>query len=232
SAAAPAAPSRPAPAGVPALELERVAHRFGSHWVLRGCSLAVPPGAGVALLGSNGAGKTTLLRIACTLLTPTRGGGRVFGHDLARDADAVRRAVGLLGAAPGVYEDLTAAENLAFACRMWGERPDPRRLARALDEAGLAAARPGVRVREFSSGMRRRVALARLLLRPPRLLLLDEPYAAFDPDGVERVNALVARVRAGGGAAVVATHDLARALPVVDRVVRLENGLLAAAEAG
>jgi heme exporter protein B len=209
----------------PALELERVAQRFGKSWVLRGCSLTVAPGEAVALLGSNGAGKTTLLRIAATLLRPTRGEGRALGRDLRREAAAVREEVGLLGSSAALYEDLTAAENLRFACRVRGAPADEARIARVLEEAGLAD-RAEVRVRELSSGMRRRVGLARLLLHPPRLLLLDEPYASFDADGVERVNALAARVKEAGGAVLIATHDLPRAVPVVDRVLRLEDGVL------
>jgi heme ABC exporter ATP-binding subunit CcmA/heme exporter protein CcmB len=224
-AAPAAAPPAAGPAATPALQLERVAQRFGKSWVLRGCSLAVAPGEAVALLGSNGAGKTTLLRIAATLLSPTRGGGRVLGRDLRREAAAVREEVGLLGSSAALYEDLTAAENLRFACRMRGAPADEARIAHVLEEVGLAG-RADVRVREFSSGMRRRVGLARLLLHPPRLLLLDEPYASFDADGIERVNALVARVKEAGGAVLIATHDLPRAVPVVERVLRLEDGVL------
>lgn len=224
---APAASPSPEPA---ALDVHGIARRFGPNWVLRGCSLAIAPGEAVALLGSNGAGKTTLLRIVATLLAPTRGEVRVFGRDVRREADEVRGAVGMLGTSPALYEDLTAVENLAFACRMRGERADAAEIARALDAAGLDPAKVNGRVREFSSGMRRRVALARLLLAPPRLLLLDEPYASFDTDGIERVNALVLRVKAAGGAALVATHDLARARPVVERVIRLSDGLLSREE--
>lgn len=211
-----------------ALDVRGVARRFGPNWVLRGCSLALAPGEAAALLGSNGAGKTTLLCIVATLLRPSRGEVRVFGHAPEGEADRVRAAVGMLGTSPALYEDLTAVENLAFALRMRGRTPDAGEIGRALDAAGLDPRRRGGRVREFSSGMRRRVALARLLLHPPRLLLLDEPYASFDADGIDRVNALVLRVKAAGGAALVATHDLPRALPVVERVLRLEDGIVAA----
>lgn len=213
-------------ARTPALELERVAHRFGGTWVLRGCSLTVPRGRAVALLGSNGAGKTTLLRVAATLLTPSRGAARVFGHDVVRDAADARGLIGMLGTSPALYEDLTAVENLRFAQRMRGAPDDAATIDRVLDEVGLLGHRKS-RVRDFSSGMRRRVALARLLMHPPRLLLLDEPYAAFDTDGIERVNRFVTQVKESGGAALVATHDLPRAVPVVDSVVRLEAGVLA-----
>jgi len=229
SASLPAPVTSPLPSAAPgalALDARGVARRFGPNWVLRGCSLSLAEGEAVALLGSNGAGKTTLLRIIATLLRPSRGEVRVFGHAPEGEADAVRAAVGMLGTSPALYEDLTATENLAFALRMRGLRPEAREIERALDAAGLDPRKRDGRVREFSSGMRRRVALARLLLHPPRLLLLDEPYASFDADGIERVNALVLRVKAAGGAALVATHDLPRAVPVVDRVLRLEDGIV------
>jgi heme exporter protein A len=213
-------------AGPAAVELEGLCRRFGRRWVLRGLSLRVEPGEVLALLGRNGSGKTTLLRVLATALKPTRGGGRIFGHDLVTEAPEVRRVVGLLGHAAGLYEDLTAPENLRFALRMMGA---PDRIARidwALDEVALTGVEE--RVRAYSAGMRRRLALARLLLMPPRLLLLDEPYASFDVDGIERVNAFVREVAAQGGAVIVVTHDLERARPVMDRVELLQDGELAA----
>ena len=211
----------------PALALSGVAHRFGTRWVLRGVSLEVGAGEVVALTGRNGSGKTTLLRIAATALRASRGGGAVFGHDLVADAGAVRGLVGILGHAAGLYDDLTAAENLAFAQRMRGERPDAGAAAGALERVALAG-EAGERVRGFSAGMRRRLALARLLLAEPKLLLLDEPYASFDADGVLLVNELAARVARGGGAVVIATHELSRARGLLDRTVRIEEGRLVA----
>jgi heme exporter protein A len=216
--------TRPPPSGE-ALVLEGIAHRFAGRWVLRGCDLAVAGGEAVALVGSNGSGKTTLLRIAATLLRPSRGGGRVLGADLRTDAQAVRRVTGMVSFRAGVYEDLTAAENLVFATRMHGRRPDPDAIARALAEVGLAR-HAGARVRGFSDGMRRRVALARVLLRPPRVLLLDEPYAALDASGVDLVNRVIHGVVADGGAVLAATHDVERARGVMRRVVRLADGVL------
>ena len=209
--------------GMPALELDGIVRRFSRRWVLRGVSLLVPAGEVVALTGRNGSGKTTLLRVVTTALRPTRGTGRVFGHDLVRDAAAVRSCVGVLAHHAGLYEDLTAEENLSFALRMSGEAPDALRILDALERVALGAERRE-RVRGFSAGMRRRLALARLLLRPPRLLLLDEPYSSFDADGIDLVNAFAARIAAEGGAVLIATHELARARGVVDRTVRIVDG--------
>ena len=217
---APAAGVRP-----PAVELRDIAQRLEGHWALRGLSLRVEPGEVVAVVGHNGSGKTTLLRVIATLLRPTRGEGQVLGHDLRRDPDGVRHAIGMLGHASGLYDDLTAEENLAFALRMLGRTPDPALIRQSLDAVGLGRAR-GKRVRSYSSGMQRRVSLARLLLRRAPVLLLDEPYNSFDDDGVALVDALLADTRASGGAALVVVHDMERGAATFDRAVTLRYGTI------
>lgn len=206
-----------------AVTLAGVARRFGRRWALRGVSLEVAPGEVVALVGHNGSGKTTLLRVVSTALRPTLGSGSVFGHDLMTDADAVRSLVGVLGHAPGLYQDLTAEENLRFAMRMLGLTVDAAVIARVLAAVGLAP-EAGTRVRGFSAGMTRRLGLARIMLWPPRVLLLDEPFASFDVDGIARINEFIAERRAAGGAVLVATHDPGKAEHLINRVVRLEAG--------
>ena len=211
---------------VRALEVENVARRFSRRWVLRGVTLELRAGEAVALTGRNGSGKTTLLRVISTLIRPTRGRGSVFGYELVKEAAEIRHLVGVLGHHAGLYDDLTASENIRFAMRMYGLTVTRTDIERVLDEVGLGAEFKE-RVRGFSAGMRRRLALARLILRPPRLLLLDEPYAAFDQSGIDQVNAYVKRIVANGGAALIATHDLSRAKGVAERVVRIEDGRIA-----
>lgn len=205
--------------------LEGVARRFGILWPLRGVNLLVEPGEGVALMGRNGSGKTTLLRILSTALRPTRGAGRVLGHDLVRERDAVRALTGVLAHAPGLYLDLSPRENLEFAQRMLGMDPDRRSVDAALERVGLGDF-SDERVRHFSSGMTRRVALARLLLRDYSLLLLDEPYASFDADGIALLDEIANRARERGAAVIVATHDPVRARGMTNRAVIVEHGLL------
>lgn len=211
------------------MEVVGLARRFGHRWALRGVSLHVAAGEIVALTGHNGSGKTTLLRVLATALRPSRGTARVFDHDVLEDADAVRAAVGSLSHAPGLYADLTAAENLRFAQRMSGCGEDRATIAALLSRVGLGA-EAGERVRGFSAGMQRRLALARLLLNPPRLLLLDEPFASFDAEGVALVNEVLAERVAAGGSALVATHDPGKATRI-DRSVRLHAGRVAPDEA-
>lgn len=212
-----------------AVSLLGLARRFGQRWVLRGVDLEVAPGEIVGLTGRNGSGKTTLLRVCAGLLRPTRGSGRVFGRDLVEDAAELRGRVGVLAHEAGAYANLTAAENLAFSLRMAGQVPDPARIEQALEKVRLHAERDA-RTRGFSAGMKRRLALARLVLRPPSLLLLDEPYASFDADGIQLVNAFAVEVARGGGAVIVATHDLTRGLAILQRYVEMSDGKLRPAE--
>ncbi len=194
--------------------------------MLKGADLVVGRGEAVAILGKNGSGKTTLLRIIATLLRPTRGSGTVFGHRLSSDSDAVRSRIGLLGHTNAVYPDLTAAENLGFTLRMLGRSFDPRSVDAALTAVGLGA-QANTRTCGFSAGMQRRLALARLRVLAPDLLLLDEPYSSLDPEGTEIVTAMIADARRQGGAAILITHDVRRAEQIADRVVALDDGRIA-----
>jgi heme ABC exporter ATP-binding subunit CcmA len=207
--------------------LTGIARRFGSRWILRGIDLALARGEVLALLGRNGSGKTTLLRILATLLRPTRGTATVFGHDIVRDADAVRAHVGFLAHANAIYPDLTAAENLGFTLRMAGRRGSARTIENALEKVGLANER-GVRARDFSAGMLRRLSLARIGLLTPDLLLLDEPYSSLDPMATDLVGDLIAETRDRHGVVLMVTHDVGRARATAHRMLSLADGRIAA----
>jgi len=201
--------------------MTNVTRRFGRRWALRGVTLSIGPGEIVGVEGHNGSGKSTLLRILSTAIKPTRGEAHVFGADVVRQATTVRAMVGFLTHYPGMYDDLTAEENLRFACRMLGV--DFGSIPPVLERVGLAR-EAGEAVRTFSAGMQRRLSLARLLLQRPRLLLLDEPYNNFDPAGLALVNEVVRDVRSGGGAAMIVLHDRHSAGDLLDRIVRLKQG--------
>ncbi|HEX4933501.1 MAG TPA: heme ABC exporter ATP-binding protein CcmA, partial [Gemmatimonadaceae bacterium] len=163
-----------------ATTVDGVTRRFGRRWALRGVSLSVAPGEVVGIEGHNGSGKSTLLRILSTAIKPTGGEATVFGADVVREPTRVRGLIAFLTHYPGLYDDLSAEENLRFAARMLGE--DFSRIPELLDRVGLLREAKEI-VRTFSAGMQRRLSLARLLLQRPRLLLLDEPYNNFDPAG-------------------------------------------------
>lgn len=207
------------------VELDGIARRFGVHWPLRGVSLSVGPGEGVALMGRNGSGKTTLLRILSTALRPTRGSGRILGHDLVAEGDAVRARTGVLSHAAALYLDLSPRENLQFAQRMHGAGVDTAAIDHALERVSLSEFADD-RVRHFSAGMVRRVSLARLLLREYSVILLDEPYASFDAEGIALLDEIANAARTRGAAVIVATHDPGRARAIAERVVMMERGLL------
>jgi heme exporter protein A len=209
----------------PAILLEGIARRFGQRWILRGIDLAVGAGEVLVLTGRNGSGKTTLLRIVGTMLRPTRGTASVFGFDTVREPEGIREVVGLLGHNTALYDDLTAAENLVFSLRMAGQSAETAAVEAALSQVGLMHVRRE-RVRGFSAGMRRRLGLARMLLRPPRLLLLDEPYASFDQDGIDVVNEFALETARRGGVVVLSTHDITRAAEVMTRRVHIADGRL------
>lgn len=204
-----------------AIHASGLGKRFGGRWVLRGVTFDVERGEAVGLLGANGSGKSTILRILGTLLAPTAGTADVDGLDIVRDASDVRSRVGYLAHAPGLYDDLTARENLRFAADMLGL---PYAAAEdSLERVGLAHVAKD-RVRGFSAGTQRRLALARLIMRAPRILLLDEPYANLDAAGIDLMNTILAEVVRSGGAALLALHELAPARPVLTRTVSLADG--------
>ncbi|MFN2543358.1 MAG: heme ABC exporter ATP-binding protein CcmA [Actinomycetota bacterium] len=206
----------------PAVALANVTRLFGSSPAIVRVDLSVERGEMVVLRGPNGAGKTTLLRLIATAISPTYGGGAVLGHDLVRGRKAIRRRVELMGHRTRLYEDLSAAENLSFACGLFGL--DRRQVDPALERVGLADV-SRERVRGFSQGMRQRVALARVLIRRPGLLLLDEPYAGLDERAKDLVDEVVDRATGAGGTVILATHDTSRG-STASRTLRMDGGRL------
>jgi heme exporter protein A len=211
----------------PAVATTDLARLFGHSAALAGVSISVEMGRTIALLGPNGAGKTTLLRIIATSIRPSFGTLAVDGIDALRHPDLVRGRVAYLSHATGHYDDLTARENLHFAAQLlgWGPSEAVAVAGDALDEVGLAPVADD-RVRTFSAGMRKRLSLARLLVARPSLLLLDEPHAALDEDGMALVDRLLNRWHAAGITVLVASHQAERVTSVADGALRLDGGLV------
>jgi len=200
----------------------RLTKRYGATAVLEEVSLDLAAGQCLALLGPNGAGKTTLLRILATLLRPTSGELRVTGIDALGRPETVRRAIGVVGHGSYVYEDLTAFENLRFWTVLGGGDASVARLRAALVQVELDAVAHD-RVRTFSAGMKRRLALARVILSEARLLLLDEPFTGLDQRGRKWLGEFLLGFKLAGGAVVVATHSFASGLAAADRVAILSD---------
>lgn len=207
-----------------ALDLRGISKVWGRSAALKRVDLRLERGRVLALLGPNGAGKTTLLKIIAGAVAPTVGEGAILGVDL-RDRPALRARIGLLAPDSYLYDDLTALENLEFTMTMADKRPAAGELAEWLETVDLAG-QTGERVRGFSSGMKRRLALARVLLLQPELLLLDEPYTNLDVAGADLVDGLVRQSRDAGRTVVLATHDAGRASVLADAIARLEAGRL------
>jgi heme exporter protein A len=209
----------------PAVLATDLARLFAASPALVDVSIEIGAGRVVILRGPNGAGKTTLLRILSTAIRPSLGSALVDGLDVVRHADQVRPRVAYLAHATGLYDDLTAAENLRFAATMLGTPDRADRVRLALDDVGLGV-RAHERVATFSAGMRRRLALGRILLGTPSLVLLDEPYAALDPDGMALVDELLDAWRAAGVTVLLASHAAERLVDRCDGSVRLEGGVV------
>ncbi len=206
-----------------AIALRGLVRGYGRRAVLKRLDLEVTPGKVVALFGANGAGKTTLLRLLATRLRPSDGTASVFGHDVVRAGHEVRKRIATLAVFGGAYATLTAREHLRLDAAL-RERTalDPDDL---LARVGLADSADAL-VRTYSSGMRKRLGLARLLAAGADLWLLDEPHAALDEAGQDLLDQLVREARARGVTVLMATHERSRSRRLADAALLLVDGRL------
>jgi len=176
---------------------------------LDGVNMRVPEGSIYGFFGPNGSGKTTLISILIGLLLPTSGGAKVLGRDVVKESVEIRRKVGLLPEGFGLYEHMTALENLTFLGSLDDVPPD-RTKARALEvlEAVGLKDRANAKVSAFSRGMKQRLGMAQALLKDPELLLLDEPTAGVDPDGAAEFRSIVREINKEGRTVLMSTHLL------------------------
>ncbi|MFJ6916537.1 ATP-binding cassette domain-containing protein [Streptomyces sp. NPDC101133] len=205
---------------------EGLEKRFGTVHALRGLDLAVAEGTVCGLLGPNGAGKTTAVRLLTTLLRPDAGSARVAGHDLVREAAAVRRRIGVTGQYASVDGDLTGRQNLRLFARLHRVRDAAARADELLDRFGLAEAadRPAA---TLSGGMRRRLDLAASLVRRPDVLFLDEPTTGLDPASRNRIWDAVRALKADGTTVLLTTQYLDEADRLADDIVLVDRGRVA-----
>lgn len=205
----------------PLVSLNDVGVSLGGQTVLSGIDLHLDTSETVGVVGTNGSGKTTLLRLIGALIPPTSGEGTTLGARLGTaEVYPVRSLIGLIGHTPALVPELTIAENLAHASRLAGIEPD--RIERALEVVGMS----GAADRRFgicSHGMQRRAEIALLLLRRPKLLLLDEPMSGLDTQAQDLIGALIGTVTDSGGAVVMVSHDRSQ-LASCRRILSLPGG--------
>jgi ABC-2 type transport system ATP-binding protein len=215
-------PLRHSELAVEAADLTKV---FGGKRVVDAVDLAIPRGTVYGVLGPNGAGKTTTIRILSTLLRPDGGTASVLGHDVVREAAAVRRRVSLTAQFASVDEDLTAAENLILLARLLGF---PRRRAKArasqLLEAFDLADAAKRQVQKFSGGMRRRLDIAASIILTPDLLFLDEPTTGLDPRSRNQVWEIIRTIVGDGTTVLLTTQYLDEADQLADRIAVIDHG--------
>ena len=212
-----------------AIEIKDLYKSYGKVHVLKGINLQVKQGSLFALLGPNGAGKTTIVRILATLLRFNDGSAKIFGHDVIREADEVRRRVSLTGQFASVDDELTGLENLILVARLlgysWAEAKI--RAAELLQAFGLEDA--GKRqVKHYSGGMRRRLDIAATVVVSPDLLFLDEPTTGLDPRSRRTIWEVIHTLRATGTTVLLTTQYLEEADELADRIVIIDNGTIIA----
>jgi ABC-2 type transport system ATP-binding protein len=210
-----------------AIETTNLTRRFGERTAVADLTLAIPAGSVFGFLGPNGAGKTTTVRMLAALIAPSAGTAVVAGHRLGADDAALRRAVGILTETPGLYDRLSAWQNLVF----FGEMYDLNRAA-AESQAEHYLRMLGLWDRRddpagsFSKGMRQKLAIARALLHDPAVVFLDEPTAGLDPEAARTVRLFIRDLRAEGRTIFLTTHNLPEADELCDRVGIFRGRLL------
>lgn len=225
------------PASPLAVEAHDLAKTFRSGWIrrretaaLRGASLRVERGAVFGLLGPNGAGKTTLLSILATLLLPDGGTATVLGHDVVREAFAIRRRLNMASGNASFVWSLRPGEVLAFYGRLYGlhGRALRTRVGELLERFELTA-HLKTEYSELSTGLKQRLALAKALLNDPEVLFLDEPTLGLDPDVSIRIRAQIAELRERHGTTIIlTTHYMREAEQLCDRIAFIKGGRILA----
>ena len=207
----------------PALSIDNIWKFYGDYPALRGISFTVNEGECLALLGRNGAGKTTLLRILAGLSSP--GKGTVSINGAGPREEKTRARIGILGHGIAVYDELSALENLRLFARFYGLPNADKAAGEWLERTGLDRVKHGL-VREFSRGMRQRLAVARAFLHEPSMFLLDEPFTALDDKAIAVLQGLLREAQSNGRTIIMSTHQLREALELATHVALVNRGKL------
>ncbi len=212
---------------LPAVETINLTRVYGSITALNSLNLAIHPGDLFGFIGSNGAGKTTTLRILATFLAPSAGTARILGHDVVREADAVRHVIGYMPDFFGVYKDMEVTEYLDFfgACYKIPSAQREKTVNDVLELVGLTEKR-GAIIGALSRGMQQRLGLARVLIHDPKVLLLDEPASGLDPRARIEMMAILQELQRLGKTIIISSHILSELQTLCNRVAIIEKGKL------
>jgi ABC-2 type transport system ATP-binding protein len=212
---------------LPAVQTVGLTRTYGSMLALSALDLTVHQGDLFGFIGSNGAGKTTTLRILATFLSPSAGQATVLGHDVVRDADAVRHVIGYMPDFFGVYKDMEVTEYLDFfgACYKIPTAQREKTVSDVLELVGLTE-KKGALIGALSRGMQQRLGLARVLIHDPRVLLLDEPASGLDPRARIEMMAILQELQRMGKTIIISSHILSELQTLCNRVAIIERGKL------
>jgi ABC-2 type transport system ATP-binding protein len=212
---------------MPAVQTVGLTRTYGAMVALNSLDLTVNRGDLFGFIGSNGAGKTTTLRILATFLAPSAGQAFVLGHDVVRDADAVRHVIGYMPDFFGVYKDMEVTEYLDFfgACYKIPTAQREKTVADVLELVGLTE-KKGALIGALSRGMQQRLGLARVLIHDPQLLLLDEPASGLDPRARIEMMAVLQELQRMGKTIIISSHILSELQTLCNRVAIIERGRL------
>src|SRR5438105_4368610 len=212
---------------VPAVQTFALTRVYGPMVALNALNLTVNRGDLFGFIGSNGAGKTTTLRILATFLAPSSGTAQVLGHDVARDADAVRHVIGYMPDFFGVYKDMEVTEYLDFfgACYKIPSSQREKTVNDVLELVGLSE-KKGALIGALSRGMQQRLGLARVLIHDPQVLLLDEPASGLDPRARIEMMAILEELQKMGKTIIISSHILSELQTLCNRVAIIEKGRL------
>ncbi|MFC2018616.1 ABC transporter ATP-binding protein [Chloroflexota bacterium] len=205
-----------------AIHARGITKLFGSHFALRGVDLEIGDGESVVIFGPNGAGKTTLIKVLATIMNPSSGRITVAGQALKRDAEEIRRRIGVVTHHTFLYNNLTAYENLEFYCRMYDVPRVKERIGEVVSMVQMAS-RLNDRVGILSRGMQQRLSIARALLHKPTIILLDEPETGLDQEAVPLLWGAL-EIEERKPTIVLTTHNLERGLHLGQRILILARG--------
>jgi len=208
-----------------AISCQDLSKSYGHYEVLNGITLTIQEGECFALFGPNGAGKTTLLKILATLQRPSEGRYEILGLNGLNDKEAIRANIMFLAHGAHLYDDLNAKENLEFALALRGLSPTQQDMKLTLDRVAIGAF-ADMKVRNYSAGMKKRLALAKAMLAKPKVLLLDEPFSALDTAGTEIMREYIRERLSEQSAVLMSTHDRDKARPIASRAGMLRQGML------